>query len=207
MGGSGSAKSAYCLVYINQFIAEQLNRTPFPEYAQSSLFRVEESLKRHVQEQNLRFNEESTKFKVEKIVRQIVEKHKARMELLQSYSDTQNSMVQVNLINFHTYLKHLKLQQFCRWHILNICMREEHPAQLNLYSLPSDDLIFQHLTKYFTSNFLKITEKEKKSLLIKMDNFRHYQKACAVIALILLNLNQQNNRVGLSAFLYFKAYL
>lgn len=90
-------------------------------------------------------------------------------------------MVQLNLINFSLYLKHNKLQSFCRWFLLNMCVREFHPAQLNLAHLPEDDVIFIGLSKYFSPTFLKLSSQENKTLESKMILFKKYQQSCAII--------------------------
>jgi hypothetical protein len=113
-------------------------------------------------------------------------------------------MVQINLVSFPIYLKINKLQSFCRWFLLSQCVREFHPAGFNLRHLPQDDIVFVALTKYYTSTFLLISEKEQKTLDSKILLFKKYQQSCALITQILLNLSPDTYLTALRTFLYYR---
>ena len=103
---------------------------------------MSEKLRKEVMDANRKFEKELMEFKVEKIVRNIVEKHKHRVELCTTCTDQYSQIVQLNLVNFPVYLKSRQKHNFSRWVLLSGCIREEHPAGLNLDGLPRDDFIF-----------------------------------------------------------------
>jgi hypothetical protein len=111
-----------------------------------------------------------------------VEKHKHRCDTVIHYAETQNTFVQVNLISFASYLKQKQLHQFSRWFLLNNCVREENPNGLSLQDMARDDVIFQSLSKYFSTSFLEVNEKEKKNLALKKLAFLKFLKTHALIA-------------------------
>jgi len=47
-GGSASAKSAYCLIYVNEEIDEMLSKNTLAEYCNGSLLKIDNSLKKYV---------------------------------------------------------------------------------------------------------------------------------------------------------------
>ena len=73
-GGQNSQKTAYCLLYINEKIANQLNKISISDLCSGKDLKIDASLKKQVQETNLKFNNELTKYQVDKIVKVIVDK-------------------------------------------------------------------------------------------------------------------------------------
>ena len=122
-------------------------------------------MKKHVTEGNLRFEKELTDYKVEKVGKAIVDKLKARTELIKQHTDNQAPIVKPALINFPTYLKVNSIASLSRWILLNDAVREEHPALMPLSDLGSDDPVFAELAKrYFTQDFLRLSKDDKNSL-------------------------------------------
>lgn len=127
-GGKGNGKCAYSLVYVNQKIANMLDKTPLALFAESLGAHVSSTAKKQVDEQNHKFEKERIDYFVEKMTKNIVEKVKQREDVLKQYSDTSNTILLPQLMSFPAYLKATNRASLSKWVILNDCIREEHPA-------------------------------------------------------------------------------
>jgi len=118
--------------------------------------------------------------------------------------DQSNGLFQSNLLNFPAYLRSIKLQSFARWYILSICVKENHLVQMNLADLSQDDVIYRGLARSFSESFLRLSDREKKTLEGKIMAFRKYQQSSALICQIMLNLQIETWKTALEIFCYFK---
>eukprot|EP00347_Sterkiella_histriomuscorum_P010153 403377401 len=206
-GGQNQSKTAYSLIYINEKIAAQLEKVSIIDLYKGIEQKIDPQLKKYIFEINNQFNQEVTSYKVEKIVKNIVEQHKYRLDSINNMQSQQNSLMQKNLINFAVYLKEEQLTSFSRWFLLNLCVLENHPAQLNLINLSEDDVIYIGLTKNFSKTFLRLSDKESKILQTKMNMFRRYKQQCAVIQEIIVSLNPLKYLKAIELILYFRQEL
>lgn len=83
-GGPHSSKSAYGLIYVNDYVADQQKQIPLIQYVVGSGLQIDQTLRKYVQETNLKFNDEVTKYQVDKIIRGIVDKFKHREEVIKN---------------------------------------------------------------------------------------------------------------------------
>ena len=67
-------------------------------------------------------------YKVEKVGRNIMDKLKARTEIIRQHCDNQAPILKSSLINFPAYLATYKFTFLQKWVLLNDIVREEHPA-------------------------------------------------------------------------------
>lgn len=129
---------------------------------------------------------------------------KARGEQLKLHTEN-SQLVLPLLVNFSAFLKVNNKPTFSRWVLLNDCVREEHPANVSLLSLSSDDVVYQGLKKYYNKQFLRITENDRKSLSSQFNNYRNIMKTCTMSTFVLLNLTIEDWSKSLEVYLYFKA--
>ncbi|TNV86827.1 hypothetical protein FGO68_gene17503 [Halteria grandinella] len=210
LGGKGNNKCAYSLVYVNQKIANMLEKMPFQKYSaiENLTGLVSGAMRKQVNEQNQKFYKEKVDYFVEKTTKSIVEKVKQREEILRQYSDTTNTILLPQLMSFPAYLKTMNKVQLAKWVILNDIIREEHPAQLSLYNLPHDDVVYVALAqRYFSKQFLLTGEGDRSLLLGQFALFRQTLKNSSLSTFVMLNMQIENHqwRQSIEVYLYLKS--
>jgi hypothetical protein len=51
--------------------------------------------------------------------------------------------IQTDLVSFPVFLKKRNFQAHARWQLLNICVKEVHPAGIGLDMMPKDDMVYR----------------------------------------------------------------
>lgn len=88
-----SHKTAYCILYINEKIASLLNNVSIFDLCTGKDLKVDPGLKKVVQDGNLKFTTELTKYQVDKIVKKIVDKQAHRIKQVENYIENQVGLV------------------------------------------------------------------------------------------------------------------
>jgi hypothetical protein len=65
--------------------------------------------------------------------------------------------VQIDLLNFVTYLKKKNSHNSARWQILNMCVKEEYHMGLFELSQMHGDILRDNLMKHFGPSFLEMS--------------------------------------------------
>jgi hypothetical protein len=84
LGGSDSKKSAYCLIYVNEFVKNQTNNQLSPIFQAGKHYLstgiINKPLQTFINQQNMDFSQEIQRYKMEQIVNKINIKNKQRYD-------------------------------------------------------------------------------------------------------------------------------
>ena len=108
LGSYDDAKSAYGLIYISDDIAKQSFSLPTFNSNINTFFPIPDVMKKEVMQENMKFNEEVHSYQINKIMKKINDKFKAREQIIINVHATHSNMMQIDLINILTYLSNTK---------------------------------------------------------------------------------------------------
>jgi hypothetical protein len=91
-GNALMTKCAYSLIYVSKTIADEQLATTFEAYskAETLLKHITAPLKKQIMSSNMKFDKELINYEIEKISKKIVDKLKARTELLRQHTENKH---------------------------------------------------------------------------------------------------------------------
>lgn len=189
-GQRDSTKTAYVLVYVNDFVAKKSLEI-------SPLDHVPANIKQEAQLYNTHFDQLYANQQAVEIARSIITRYNQRVKEQTQACANLSQTVSVKLLNFPTWLERDRnMQRLSQWLNMNIAVREElkHSDLRELSQQRNTDSVFMELCRHQPQGALTLTPMEEQTLRNYSQLFKLVKKKHAICTSFIKCLQLDGNK-------------
>lgn len=159
-GQVASTKTAYSLIYINEFCKNQLESKTVAPFLMGKFMNVNSDLRNQITMDNNAFRQQYERFIASRTADAIRRRFQDKKRQVHDSKQTLESMLHLPLVNIIFHLNFEKKTVFCEWIMLNQAVYDELGVEAGGLRALADDknnLVYRELETSFKPGFLSMS--------------------------------------------------
>jgi ubiquitin carboxyl-terminal hydrolase 25/28 len=187
-GQVASTKTAYSLIYINEFCKNQLESKTVAPFLMGKFMNINSDLRNRITMDNNAFSQQYERFMSNRTADAIRRRFQEKKRQVTDSKQTLEGMLHLPLTNIIFHLNFEKKTVFCDWVTLNQAVYDELGVDAGgLRALAEDkkNLVYRELETSFKPGFLSMSPKDEASLDVHKRAYKEEKRRYTIVAFAL----------------------